>query len=100
MFDCTGVGLVTVRVNNNHSSDNGGWGSAHVTTGRDSIPSSFGFTLTDTATGVSQSFVRPKGDGSANTSLFAGAGVANVQRAPIIRSKIGLSHHVPNLRPR
>jgi hypothetical protein len=65
-FDCSGVGPVTIRVNTNHSSDNGGWGAAQVDTGGHGIPTAFTFTLTDTATGVSQSFTQPKSNGNAN----------------------------------
>lgn len=66
-FDCTGVGTVTVRVNSNNSSDNGGWGAAQVVNiGGHGIPTSFGFTITDLANGVSVSFVQPKAGGNAN----------------------------------
>ena len=65
-FDCAGVGPVTVRVNTNHSSDNGGWGAAQVSTGGHGIPVAFAFTLTDIATGATQGFTQPKGSGNAN----------------------------------
>jgi hypothetical protein len=65
-FDCAGVGPVTIRVNTNHSSDNGGWGAAQVSTGGHGIPVAFSFTLTDTATGATQGITQPKGSGNAN----------------------------------
>jgi hypothetical protein len=67
-FDCAGVGTITIRVNTNNSSDNGGWGAAQVVTGGHGIANSFGFTITDHATGTSQSFVQPKSVGNANAN--------------------------------
>jgi hypothetical protein len=70
LLSCQGVGDLLVRTNEDNSSDNGGWSSAHIVEGGSGtlIPTSFAFSGYDETTGTDlfASGVQAKGGGNGN----------------------------------
>jgi hypothetical protein len=70
LLSCQGVGDLLVRTNQDRSSDNGGWSSAHIVEGGSGtlIPASFAFSGYDETTGTQlfDSGVQAKGGGNGN----------------------------------